>query len=148
LARIKRIAPAAAVTLVGLAAAIQLVPVERGNPPVVADLVAPPAVTAVLRASCYDCHSHETRWPWYSRVAPISWLVAHDVEEARGRLNFSLWGSYEATRQQRLAEEILEEVEKGEMPLPVYLVVHRGARLTASDRELLRAWSVSATGER
>jgi len=144
----KKIALAAAVTLLGLGAAIQLVPVERGNPPVVADIAAPPAVTAVLRASCYDCHSHETRWPWYSRVAPISWLVAHDVEEARGRLNFSLWGSYEAKRQQRLAEEIWEEVEKGEMPLPVYLVVHRGARLTTGDRELLRAWSTSTTGER
>jgi len=143
----KKIALAAAVTLLGLGAAIQLVPVERGNPPVVADIAAPPAVTAVLRASCYDCHSHETRWPWYSRVAPISWLVAHDVEDARERLNFSLWGSYEAKRQQRLAEEIWEEVEEGEMPLPIYLVAHPDARLSPGDREVLRSWSAAAAGD-
>jgi hypothetical protein len=143
-ARTKKTVLLAAGTLLGLAVAIQLVPVERSNPPVAADLAAPPAVTAVLRASCYDCHSHETRWPWYSRVAPISWLVAHDVEDARERLNFSLWGRYEATRQQRLVEEIWEEVAKGEMPLPIYLLAHPDARLSPGDREALRSWAAAA----
>ena len=71
--------------------AIQLVPVDRSNPPVEADLEAPEAVTAVLRTACYDCHSNETHWPWYSYVAPVSWLVAHDVEEARSEFSFSRW---------------------------------------------------------
>jgi hypothetical protein len=134
--------------LVGLALAIQLVPEDRSNPPVMADLAAPPAVDAVLRASCYDCHSNETRWPWYSRVAPVSWLVARDVEEARDRLNFSLWGTYERKRQQRLAEEIWEEVEQGEMPPEIYLLAHADARLTEDDRAVLAAWSAAFSSGR
>ena len=144
----RRLLVASGLTLFGLALAIQLVPVERSNPRVTADLDAPPAVDAVLRASCYDCHSNETRWPWYSRVAPVSWLVAHDVEEARDRLNFSLWGTYERKRQQRLAEKIREEVEEGEMPLEMYLLAHGDARLSEDDRAVLAAWSASFSGER
>lgn len=131
-----------------VAAAVQMVPVERSNPPVDAALVAPAEVLEVLRGSCFDCHSHETRWPWYSRVAPVSWLVAHDVEEGRDHLNFSLWANYEQRRRQKLAEDIWEEVDRGEMPLPVYLLAHRDARLTASDREVLRSWSASVAGGR
>ncbi|MCU0235233.1 MAG: heme-binding domain-containing protein [Thermoanaerobaculales bacterium] len=147
MAPVKKVAVIAAGTLLGLGSAIQLVPVERSNPPVAADIEVPEDVRSVLRASCYDCHSHETRWPWYSRVAPVSWLVARDVEEARGRLNFSLWGGYEAKRQQRLAEEIWEEVAKGEMPLPIYLLAHPDARLSPGDREVLRSWSAAAAGD-
>jgi hypothetical protein len=134
----------AAVVIVVL---IQLVPVDRSNPPVVADLEAPPEVTSVLRASCYDCHSNETRWPWYSRVAPVSWLVAHDVEEGRELLNFSLWGTYDARQKEKLAEEIWEEVEEGEMPLRKYLLAHPEARLSKSARQTLQEWS-HEVGER
>jgi hypothetical protein len=144
----RRLLVASGLTLFGLALAIQLVPVDRSNPPVTADLDAPPAVDAVLRASCYDCHSNETRWPWYSRVAPVSWLVAHDVEEARDRLNFSLWGTYEGKRQQRLAEKIWEEVEAREMPLGIYLLAHADARLSDDDRAVLAAWSAAFSGGR
>ncbi len=76
----------AAGALVVVLVATQLVPVDRSNPSVAADFDGPSEVATVLRASCYDCHSHETTWPWYSRVAPVSWLIAHDVEEARGHL--------------------------------------------------------------
>ena len=125
---------------------IQLVPVERSNPPVEADFDGPVEVAAVLRTSCYDCHSNETRWPWYSRVAPASWLVAHDVEEARGRMNFSLWGAYDPRRQEKLAGEIWEEVEEGEMPLRKYLLAHPEARLSNAARETLREWSHGVGG--
>ncbi|HSN54295.1 MAG TPA: heme-binding domain-containing protein [Candidatus Sulfomarinibacteraceae bacterium] len=121
--------------------AIQLVPVERSNPPVLADFDGPAEVEAVFRASCYDCHSHETAWPWYGRVAPVSWLVAHDVEEARSHLNFSLWASHDAKRKAKLAEEIWEEVEKGEMPLRAYLLAHPGARLDEAGTAALRVWA-------
>jgi hypothetical protein len=124
-------------------AAIQLVPVERSNPPVVADLDGPVEVVAVLRASCYDCHSNETSWPWYSRVAPVSWLVAHDVDEGRSHLNLSLWGSYDATRRAKLAEEMWEEVADGEMPLTIYLLAHPSARLDDADRATLRSWAAA-----
>jgi hypothetical protein len=126
--------------------AIQLVPVDRTNPPVVADFDGPSQVRAVLKASCYDCHSHETSWPWYSRVAPVSWLVAHDVEEARDHLNFSQWGSYEPKRRAKLAEEMWEEVEEGEMPLTSYLLAHPGARLSEASRAILRDWSLASHG--
>ena len=124
--------------------AIQLVPVDRTNPAVVADFDGPPAVKAVLETSCYDCHSHETSWPWYSRVAPASWLVAHDIEEARDRLNFSQWASYEPKRQAKLTEEIWEEVEEGEMPLKMYLLAHPDARLSEAGKATLRDWSLAA----
>jgi len=133
----------AAAALVVVLIAIQLVPVDRSNPPVVADFDGPAAVATVLETSCYDCHSHQTTWPWYSRVAPVSWLVAHDVEEARSHLNFSLWGSYDGKRQERLAEEIWEEVEDGEMPLAGYLLAHPDARLDEADKATLRDWSTA-----
>jgi hypothetical protein len=129
-----------------VAVVIQFVPVKRTNPPVEADFDGPPKVAAVLETSCYDCHSNETRWPWYGRVAPVSWLVAHDVEEAREHLNFSSWGSYDLRQQEKLAEEIWEEVEEGEMPLRKYLLAHPEARLSESARQTLREWSNGVAG--
>lgn len=131
--------------------AIQLVPVERSNPPVEEEVPASPDVRAVLRRACYDCHSNESTWPWYSRVAPVSWLVARDVEEAREHLNFSTWNRLSAEDRAEAFEEAWEEVEDGEMPLWFYMPLHPEAKLTAEDRALLRAWSVakgaSAGGE-
>jgi len=132
--------------LVVILIAIQLVPVDRTNPPVVADFDGPAQVRAVIKTSCYDCHSHETTWPLYSRIAPVSWLVAHDVEEGRSRLNFSQWGSYDAKRQAKLAEDMWEEVEGGEMPLLMYRLAHKEARLTDAAKATLRDWSLSSHG--
>ena len=129
--------------LVLIFVAIQLVPVERSNPPVAADFDGPPEVKTVLKESCYDCHSNEVRWPGYSRVAPVSWLVAHDVKEAREHLNFSAWGTYEANKQTKMAEEMWEEVEEGEMPLGKYLLLHRDARLTDEDMAILQRWATA-----
>jgi len=123
--------------------AIQLVPVDRSNPPVEADLDAPEAVTAVLRTACYDCHSSETHWPWYSYVAPVSWLVAHDVEEARGEFSFSRWGKLGEDERAHLREEIWEEVEEGEMPLAIYRFMHSSARLSQDQLDTLREWSTA-----
>ncbi len=69
-------------------AAIQFVPVDRSAPPAAGELAAPPEVARILDAACYDCHSDRTRWPWYSRVAPVSWIAAHHVAAGRRRLNF------------------------------------------------------------
>lgn len=129
----------------GVAAlAIQFVPVDRSNPPVETEAPAPPAVREVLRRACYDCHSNETRWPWYSRVAPVSWLVAHDVTEGRRELNFSTWNRLDAAKQVKALRETWEEVDEGEMPLRIYLPTHPEARLSDSDRALLRAWAAPA----
>jgi uncharacterized membrane protein len=123
--------------------AIQLVPVDRTNPPVEEEVPASPEVREILRRACYDCHSHETEWPWYSRVAPVSWLVARDVEEAREHLNFSTWNRLSAEDRAEGFEEAWEEVESGEMPLWFYVPLHPEAELTAEERSLLRAWSVA-----
>ena len=116
---------------------IQLVPVDRENPPVRQRLQLPPAADQIARQACYDCHSNETRWPWYSYVAPVSWLVAHDVEEGREHLNFSDWDRLEPKRQAKRLEEAAEEVAEGEMPMRIYQFTHSEARLNAARRRQL-----------
>lgn len=129
----------ALLVLLAVAIAIQLVRPERDNPDVVALVVVDdPQVEQILRRACFDCHSHETRWPWYSAVAPASWLVVHDVEEAREHLNFSNWEP-----DPHLFEEICEEVGEGHMPLKKYLALHPDARLSEGDRETICGWAKS-----
>ncbi|MDP6778522.1 MAG: heme-binding domain-containing protein [Candidatus Latescibacteria bacterium] len=120
---------------------IQIIPVERANPPVEIDLGAPAEVDAVLRSSCYDCHSNETRWPWYAYVAPTSFLITRHVEEAREHLNFSRWNRYPEGRQRYLVEKMIEEVDKEKMPLPAYILIHRSARVAPEGLDLLRTWA-------
>jgi hypothetical protein len=120
---------------------IQFVPVDRTNPPVSGEIVAPDPVMEVLRSSCYDCHSNETRWPWYSRVAPVSWRISEHVLSGRGDLNFSEWQAMDAEDQDHAREEIWEKVERGAMPLSDYLRMHPEAVLTDSQREALRRWA-------
>jgi hypothetical protein len=122
---------------------IQLVPVERTNPPDTAPIDAPPPVRAILERSCFDCHSNGTRWPWYSYVAPASWLVAKDVREGREELNFSTWDQYDARRAAHKIGEVREEIDEGAMPLPNYLRIHPEARLSDEDVAVLTAWSLA-----
>jgi hypothetical protein len=129
-----------------LFAAAQLVPVARTNPPVEQVVDAPPEVIGVFERSCYDCHSHETRWPWYAWVAPASWLLAHDVREAREHLNFSTWGRYEAKERAEKLEEIAEVLEEGEMPPWFYLPLHPGARLGEEEIAKVRGWTGEGSG--
>ncbi|MEJ2202270.1 MAG: heme-binding domain-containing protein [Desulfuromonadaceae bacterium] len=130
--------------LIALAVAIQLVPIRRSNPPVTAEISGPPELLSVLRRVCYDCHSNETVWPWYSRVAPASWLVTRDVNEGRGHLNFSHWGDYPAGKQHKLRQEIWEEVEEDAMPPLQYRPFHPEASLDERDKNLIRNWSESS----
>ena len=121
------------VVLFGVAIQFVPTPVSRINPPVQAE---PPwdstATREVFYRACGDCHSNQTTWPWYSRVAPVSWLIASDVAEGRGRLNVSEWN-----RRQRAADEATEAVVEGEMPLPIYLIMHPNARLSTEERQTL-----------
>ena len=121
--------------------AAQLVPVGRKNPPVRSDIDAPGDVETILRRSCYDCHSNETRWPWYSRVAPVSWLVTHDVAEGRGEVNFSEWPVADFEARELHLHDIEKQIAKREMPLKIYLTMHREARLTEEERALLVRWT-------
>ena len=121
--------------------AAQAIPVDRNNPPVQGEVEAPPEVRTILERSCYDCHSNQTDWPWYSRVAPISWLVSFDVHEGREHLNFSEWNGYSADKQRELREEIREVLKEGEMPLWFYLPMRPEARTDAADVERITRWT-------
>lgn len=97
-----------------------------------------------MKRSCYGCHSNETVWPWYSDIAPLSWLVAYDVHEGRDELNFSLWGTYNPERRQKKLKEIAETIAEGEMPPWYYIYpMHRDARLSEADRKALTQWIAS-----
>jgi hypothetical protein len=119
----------------------QAVPVERTNPPAEAMVPAPPEVMAILRRACWDCHSRETVWGWHTRIAPISWLVAHDVNEGRRELDFSAWGT--GRHRERVGRKIAEEVREGEMPPWLYRLAHPAARLSDADRAVLVGWAAT-----
>ncbi|MCB9451028.1 MAG: heme-binding domain-containing protein [Anaerolineaceae bacterium] len=115
--------------------AIQFVPgYERTNPPVTQTINWSSAETeALMRRACYDCHSNETVWPWYSNIAPVSWLVVDDVNEGRRKLNFSTGhGEMEA-------RELIEQIERGSMPPSKYLITHPEANLTTEEKAALIA---------
>jgi hypothetical protein len=132
------------VALVAGFALLQLTNPARTNPPVVSDLMAsnspPPQVAAILHAACYDCHSSETRWPWYSHIAPMSWLIASDVKEGREHLNLSDWPNDNPTHAAKRLENMSDEVGSGEMPLKKYTKIHADARLTERLRKELTDW--------
>jgi hypothetical protein len=120
-------------TVAGLALAIQFVRPERSNPPVTREARWSSEATAELaRQTCYDCHSNETQWPWYSSVAPVSWLVARDVVEGREHLNFSEWDQPNDG-----LDGIVEVVESAEMPPRKYVLMHPEARLDDATRAAL-----------
>lgn len=125
----------------GLLILIQFVPVTQDNPPVTGEFDEHPEVLQVFKQSCYDCHSNNTVWPWYSHVAPVSWIVADHVNEAREHLNFSTWKQMSAKDQAHLREEIWDEVEEGEMPMTGYLMLHSDAALSDDDKALIHKWS-------
>ena len=115
--------------------AVPVRPVAPSDPAAAFEaVVKPPAHAAsVVARSCRDCHSNQTVWPWYSAVAPASWLVARDVREGRAHLNFSEWNIYGAEMSRLRMKAICEEVTEGKMPPKYYTPLHRNARLTAND---------------
>jgi hypothetical protein len=135
--------------IVLVAVGIQFVPVDRTNPPVQAVVAAPPEVYDVLERSCFNCHSNQTEWPWYSYVAPVSWLVVRHVNEARQEMNFTEWNTLSPGEQSDKIKECWEEVEEGRMPLPSYVRMHPEARLSEMDRAFIRDWAgvVKGSGE-
>lgn len=101
----------------------------------------PPEITALLNRSCGDCHSNDTRWPWYSYVAPMSWFVADHVNHGREHFNYSKWTAYPSGDRDKFLGEMCSQAQREQMPLPSYLLIHRGAKLSADDIKTLCAWS-------
>jgi hypothetical protein len=101
----------------------------------------PPDVRTILERSCQDCHSDRTRYPWYSYVAPVSLLINRDVKAGRARLNLSQWGEYTLTRRLRFLSEMANQVQQREMPLTIYTLMHRNARLSDTDVQSVFRWT-------
>jgi hypothetical protein len=120
---------------------IQFIPVNRTNPPVESDMQCPAGVKTILKTSCYDCHSHETTWPWYSKVAPVSWFIASDAKEGRRKLNFSAWNSYSPEKQSVLISDMIEQIKENEMPPAPYTWMHSGSELTQDEMKTLESWA-------
>lgn len=141
----RRLQTAAAI-LAAIFAAIQAIPASHTNPETdsaksFAATASPPAeVKALLIRCCADCHSHETRWPWYSKVAPVSWFVAGHVDEGRSRLNLSTWAEADAIRRRVYLEGMAKAVDDGHMPPASYQWLHREAVLGDAEKKLLAAW--------
>jgi heme-binding protein len=105
-------------------------------------------VQSLLKTSCFDCHSNNSSYPWYTNVAPVSWWIKHHINEAREELNFSEWGSYTLKKKLHKLEEIEEMIEEKEMPLPSYLWIHDEAKLTDQQQKKLVIWAKKLrTGE-
>ncbi|MCJ7933139.1 MAG: heme-binding domain-containing protein [Chryseobacterium sp.] len=124
---------------------IQFFPIDKTNPPPTPGMdflkikETPDHVAKIIRTSCYDCHSNETKYPWYSNISPASWFVKNHINEGRKHLNFSTFAVYEPKRQLHKLEEAIEMVQKKEMPLESYYLGHQNAKLTDEQRtELVR----------
>jgi|ERR1041385_218444 hypothetical protein len=132
---------------------MQLYRPSRTNPPVdqtktiEQTMSIPPNVQTILSRACTDCHSSKTIWPWYSNLAPVSWMLVDHVKDGREELNFSDWGTFSAKKRRRKLEEICEQVNKKEMPLPSYLWMHHDAQLSPEDRNVLCDWANAEKGK-
>jgi len=135
------------IVLLALFVTIQLIPSGRPiNQPVVGkdifEVVEIPAeVESLLKNACYDCHSQSVKYPWYSYVAPVSWLVAKDVNMGREHLDFGNWGKLTKRKQIKALGEIAEEIEDGNMPMKIYITMHSEADLSDVERELIVNWA-------
>jgi hypothetical protein len=104
-------------------------------------IVKPPAEIAnLIKTGCYDCHSNETIYPWYSNIAPLSWIIKSHITEGRDHLNFSEWGYYHAGRRGNKQDECSEMITKNEMPIPSYKLMHSSAKFTNEQKAILIAW--------
>ena len=130
--------------LVAVFLLIQLVPFGRNhsNPPVVGEPTwNSPQTRLLAQRACFDCHSNETQWPWYSNVAPLSWLVQRDVQEGRDHLNFSEWG-----QGRQRAEDSGETIREGRMPPAYYILTHPQAKLSVGEKDTLIRGLVASIG--
>lgn len=143
MSRLRKIVLGIAAIIILVFIGLQLIPPEKvfpdykytGNPPVDAHFQwNSPQSEQLARAACYDCHSNETRYPWYSHFAPISWLVNRDVNVARDNMNFSTW-----SKQDFDVNDMIDQIQEDAMPLPIYLPLHPEAQLTAAQKQQLIA---------
>ena len=100
----------------------------------------PPTVLATLKASCYDCHSNNTKYPWYNNIQPVAWYLENHIKEGKRELNFNEFASYRIGKQYRKLEALNGEVQDGKMPIESYTNLHGEAKLTELQKEGIQAW--------
>lgn len=125
---------------------IQFVRIDKTNPKVIPENdfinITNPSedIAMVLKNSCYDCHSNESTYPWYTNIAPISWWTKHHINEGRRHINFSEWGDYPLDKLNHKLEECYEEIEEGKMPMTSYTIAHPDAKMTTEQKNKLKEW--------
>jgi hypothetical protein len=143
----------AAIILVLAFIAVQFIRPDFTNPPVnqaetlEAATEVPENVQTILKRSCKDCHSNETKYPWYSGIQPSAWFLADHIADGRRELNLSVWSTYEARRKRKKLAEICEQVQSKEMPLPSYLWIHWDAKMSDADIKTLCDWTESESAK-
>jgi hypothetical protein len=124
---------------------IQFIPINKTNPIITQDIQAPAEVKNILRTSCYNCHSNETKWPWYSNFAPVSWMIINDVDDARNKMNFSIWNKISFEKKEELMRDIWDEVRQEDMPLTLYTYIHPESKLDLLQKNIIKKW-ITGTG--
>ena len=114
---------------------------KNPNDLIVNNVDIPEDVKLILKTSCYDCHSNETHYPWYSYVAPVSFLVSRDTKVGREELNFSNWKEYSKSDMAGILDGISDEVAEGEMPMKIFTLIHQDASLSNQEKEILIDWA-------
>lgn len=141
------------ITLIVIFIAVQFIPsgiplnVPDDNRSIANDSLVAGSVLKQLRNSCFDCHSNQVNFPWYSKMAPSSWFLAGHINEGRSHLNFSEWEDYSIREKVRILEEIKDEVVSGGMPLKSYLLIHRDAKPDSSEVTAIMKWADDATAK-
>lgn len=137
----------AAIALVIAFIGLQFFQIDKTNPPITdtetleAAVAVPPDVALILGRSCNDCHTNKTIYPWYANIQPAGWFLKDHIDEGKKELNLSKFNTFETKRKLKKLEEICEQVETTEMPLPSYLWIHRDAALTETERKALCDWT-------
>ena len=125
---------------------IQFFRIDKTNPPIdkktdfLVTKSTPENVATLIKNACYDCHSNETTYPWYTNVQPFAWFVKSHIDEGREELNFSTFGTYDVVKQARKLKKAAREVQEGEMPLSSYTIIHQNAKLTKEQVQTLEAY--------
>lgn len=139
--------------LAGIFVVIQFIPSGRpeNNPVTGKDIGShsdiPEDVQGLLKNACFDCHSQTTRFPWYSYVAPVSWLIAKDINRGRQHLDFSYWTDLSLKDRIKMLDDISEEVGEKEMPMKIYVLMHPPSKLTEEQRDLIVQWAETSAGQ-
>lgn len=146
---LKKILKIAAIVIVAALIVVQFIRPDFTNPPVneaetlEASVQVPENIRAIMKRSCSDCHTNTTDYPWYSQISPVSWWLKNHIDEGRRELNFSVWATYQPKRKAKKLEEVCEQINEKEMPLPSYTWVHRDAILSAEETKVLCEWATA-----